>query len=105
MRLLPRVFGRFLGGIWGLFQGYFGRFRGVSGVHLGGVWGGIWGYVWEVFGGVLEVCLWYFGRFPEGKHRGTIEENQCILIFLHITIFVICLISRFHPRRTFHGES
>ena len=29
-----------------------------------------------VFGDVLEVCLCYFGRFSEGKHKGKIKEKQ-----------------------------
>lgn len=31
------------------------------------------GYVRGVFGSVLEVCLYHFGRFSGGKHTGHIE--------------------------------
>ena len=35
-------------------------------------------YFWEVFGGVLDVFLWNFGRFLDGKNKGKIKEKQCI---------------------------
>ena len=32
-------------------------------------WGVFWWYLWGVFGGLLEVCLWYFGRFLGGRNK------------------------------------
>ena len=56
--------------------------------------GGVWGYFWEVFGGVLEAFLWYFGRFLGGKNK---EENRRkrrinkINYFFNLVIFLISL--------------
>jgi len=40
-------------------------------------------------GGVLDIFSWYFGQFSEGKHKGTIEENNVLIILFDTTIFVI----------------
>ena len=43
-----------------------------------------WGVFWEAFGGVLEVLLWYVGRFSGSKHKGTLDslEEQNVVIIL-----------------------
>ena len=49
-------------------------------MRVQGVWGSLGRYLGGVFGGVLEVCLWYFGRLLGGKNpeniRGTNKKNK-----------------------------
>ena len=46
----------YLGGVLGIFLGYFRRCLGMF---------------WRYF-------LWYFGRFLEGRHKGKLEEQHRI---------------------------
>ena len=39
------------------------------------IFGGVWGHFGGMFGGVLEVFLWYFGRFLGVNIRETYKEK------------------------------
>ena len=47
-----------------------------------------------MFGDVLEVLLWFFGRLSEGNNKGKTENNNILIIWYNIIVFVLCLISR-----------
>ena len=42
--------------------------------------GCIGGYVEGVWGGIWEVFVWYFGRFPEVGIKGQRTENNVFMI-------------------------
>ena len=58
------MFNMFFGGVWG-----------CVGEYGGENWGTFLMVFQEVFGDVLEVRLWYFGRFSEGKHKRNIKKT------------------------------